>query len=76
MVGRVDGTAGLYRTTDAGKTWKLAAPFPLFEHEGRPDWSPSKQWAAGWFVNFGWDPISDTFYASRMGHPTLRWTVQ
>jgi len=27
--------------------------------------------AAGWFYNFGWDPIADRFYVSRMGHPTF-----
>lgn len=73
VVGRMGGEAGFYRTDDGGQTWKLTAPFPTFGKEGPPEWTPSKQWAAGWFVNFGWDPIGDVYYASRMGHPTLKY---
>lgn len=73
VVGRKDGQAGFWQTEDAGKTWTLAAPFPTYEKENSPDWTPSKQWAAGWFLNFGWDPIGNIFYASRMGHPTLKY---
>ena len=71
--GRVGSEAGFWETKDAGATWKLAAPFPEFDKVGPPDWAPSKQWAAGWFTNFGWDPIGNIFYASRMGHPTLKY---
>jgi len=76
VVGRVDKVPGFYRTNDAGKTWTLAAPFPAFEKESIPDWTPGKQWAAGWFCCFGWDPIGNIFYASRMGHPTLKFAAQ
>jgi hypothetical protein len=72
VVGKIDGAAGFWQTENGGTTWKLAAPFPSFDKESPPDWTPSKQWAAGWFYNFGWDPISNAFYASRMGHPTLK----
>lgn len=74
VVGRVGKEAGLYATQDAGETWKLVAPFPAFPPDSVPDWTPAKDHAAGWFVNFGWDPKSNTFYASRMGHPTLQYT--
>jgi photosystem II stability/assembly factor-like uncharacterized protein len=73
VVGRVGSVAGFWRTDDGGKTWKLAAPFPTLAGEAPPDWTPSKQWAAGWFLNFGWDPIGDVFYMSRMGHPTFKY---
>ena len=39
---------GIYKSNDAGKTWKFVAPFPDFGKSFRPDWTPSKQWAAGW----------------------------
>jgi len=73
VVGRVGAESGFWRTDDGGENWKLAAPFPKFEKENAPDWTPSKQWAAGWFTNFGWDPIGDIYYASRMGHPTVKY---
>jgi hypothetical protein len=72
VVGRVGKEAGFWRTDDAGKNWKLAATFPSFAPDNPPEWTPSKQWAAGWFVNFGWDPIGNVFFASRMGHPTFK----
>ncbi len=71
VVGRAGKESGFWRSDDAGKTWKFAAPFPEFTKEALPDWTPSKQWAAGWFANFGWDPKRNRFYASRMGHPTF-----
>ena len=71
----VPGIPGFYRSDDAGKTWKLAAQFPAFEKESIPDWTPGKQWAAGWFCCFGWDPIGNIFYASRMGHPTFKFAA-
>lgn len=73
VVGRIDKVPGFFRSDDSGATWRLAAPFPLFEKESIPDWTPGKQWAAGWFCCFGWDPIGNIFYASRMGHPTLKY---
>jgi hypothetical protein len=27
----------------------------------------------GWFLNFGWDPNANVFYASRMGKPAYRY---
>ena len=71
VVGRRNKETGIWQTEDAGTTWKLAAPFPEFGAGVRPDWTPSKQWAAGWFYNFGWDWKNNTFYASRMGNPTF-----
>ncbi|HLJ54353.1 MAG TPA: hypothetical protein VKT77_04885, partial [Chthonomonadaceae bacterium] len=75
VVARRDHVAGLWRSEDGGATWTLAAPFPTWPKESPPDWTPAKQWAAGWFTNFGWDPASDAYYASRMGHPTLKYEV-
>ena len=72
VVGKMGGVAGFWTTGDAGQSWKLAAPFPEFPRESAPDWTPSKQWAAGWFYNFGWNPAAHIFYASRMGHHTFR----
>ena len=73
IVGKQGTESGFWRSNDAGKTWSLAAPFPKFAKENAPDWTPSKQWAAGWFYNFGWDPRADVYYASRMGHPTFKY---
>ncbi len=76
VVGRVNQIPGIYRSDDSGATWKFAAPFPTFDKESIPDWTPGKQWAAGWFCCFGWDPIGNIFYASRMGHPTMKFVAQ
>ena len=72
VVARVGTQAGFYRSSDSGQTWRLSAPFPEFGPNARQDWTPSKQWAAGWFANFGWDPVHDSYFASRMGFPTFR----
>lgn len=70
VAGRKGKEAGIWQTADAGKTWRFVAPFPAFPNV-RPDWTPSKQWAAGWFYNFGWDWKNRVLYASRMGNPAL-----
>ena len=75
VVGRVNGVPGFYRSENTGASWRLIAPFPAFEKESIPDWTPCKQWAAGWFCCFGWDPIANICYASRMSHPTLKYAV-
>ncbi|HLK55578.1 MAG TPA: hypothetical protein VKU00_03390, partial [Chthonomonadaceae bacterium] len=75
VVGKRDKEAGFWQSGDAGQTWKLVAPWPDFGKEGNADWTPSKQWAAGWFFNFGWDPRGNLFYASRMGHPTFKYAL-
>lgn len=52
---------GLMETTDAGTTWKLAAPLPQdFKHN-----------IVG--PNYGWDPEHKILYASSMGKPTYRY---
>ncbi|MCW3100733.1 MAG: carbohydrate-binding protein [Chthonomonadaceae bacterium] len=76
VVGRRGKEAGIWQTEDAGKTWKLVAPFPQLGANDHPDWTPSKQWAAGWFYNFGWDWKNNTFYASHMGNPTCAFKVK
>ena len=75
VVARKNKETGIWQTEDAGATWKLAAPFPEFGSNLRPDWTPSEQWAAGWFYNFGWDWKSHAFYVSRMGNPTFSISV-
>ncbi len=74
VVGRIGKEAGLWQTNDAGKRWERKAPFPDFAPGSVPDWTPSKQWAAGWFFNFGWSSLTNTFYASRMGNPAYGYT--
>jgi hypothetical protein len=27
----------------------------------------------GWFLNFGWDPNANIFYASKMGEPAYKY---
>jgi len=76
VLGRQGSMTGIWRSDDAGASWTFAVPFPEFGKAARPDWTPSKQWAAGWFTSFGWDPFSNTLYASQMGHPALRCRVR
>jgi hypothetical protein len=55
---------GFRETTDAGKAWKLIAPYPpglRGEYNAR-----------GWFMNFAWDPVGKACYASKMGLPTWK----
>ena len=59
----VVGRKGLFRTTNGGREWEQAAPLP-------PDYRVT---TAGWFLNFGWDPNADIFYASCMGKPAYRY---
>jgi photosystem II stability/assembly factor-like uncharacterized protein len=73
VVGKMGQDTGFWQSRDAGQTWQQVAPYPDFAHERLPDLTPSKYWGAGWFYNFGWDPISGCCYASRMGNPTLQY---
>jgi len=59
----VVGKEGWFETRDGGKRWELAAPLP-------PRFAVL---IPGWFLNFGWDPIANIFYASRMGEPAYRY---
>jgi len=59
----VAGKKGLLETKDGGQSWAAAAPLPPRMDVGMP----------GWFVNFGWDPKANIFYASRMGEPAYRY---
>jgi photosystem II stability/assembly factor-like uncharacterized protein len=56
--------AGLTETTDGGQSWTVAAPLPS---QPGYEFSPN-----GWFVNFGWDPVHNVFYISRMGKPAMK----
>lgn len=59
----VVGKKGWFETRDGGKRWDRVAPLP-------PRFGVS---IPGWFLNFGWDPNADIFYASRMGEPAYRY---
>jgi photosystem II stability/assembly factor-like uncharacterized protein len=59
----VVGKKGFFETTDGAQTWQHAAPLP-------PGFSVQMP---GWFLNVGWDPNADVFYASTMGKPAYKW---
>ena len=59
----VVGKKGFFETKDGGKTWEQVAPLPPRFGIAMP----------GWFLNFGWDPNANMFYASRMGEPAYRY---
>ena len=55
---------GFRETPDAGKTWKVIAPYPP---------SVKREFnRRGWFLNFAWDPIGRVCYVSRMGQGTWK----
>lgn len=56
----VCGKNGVMESSDAGKTWKSAAPLP-----------PGIE--GDYMSQFGWDPIHDIFYAGRMGKATYKY---
>jgi photosystem II stability/assembly factor-like uncharacterized protein len=58
----VVGKDGFYHTANAGRNWRHVAPLP-------PQY---KVTMPGWFLNFGWDPNADIFYASCMGKPAYK----
>jgi hypothetical protein len=57
----VFGKEGFLESTDAGETWKVAAPPPA--EKGMTD---------KWFSNVAWDPNANIFYISRMGKPAFK----
>jgi len=59
----VVGKKGFFQTANGGREWKQAAPLP-------PEYSVT---IPGWFLNFGWDPHANIFYASRMGKPAYKY---
>lgn len=59
----VVGKKGFFETKDGGRRWDLVAPPP-------PEFTSTMP---GWFLNFGWDPNANVFYASRMGMPTYKY---
>ena len=59
----VVGKKGFFETKDGGQQWQQVAPLP-------PRFSVAMP---GWFLNFGWDPNADVFYASKMGEPAYRY---
>ena len=58
----VFGKDGFLESTDAGQTWKVAAPPP--SEKGMTD---------KWFSNVAWDPKGNIFYISRMGKPAFKY---
>ena len=59
----VVGKKGLFETKDGGANWTAVASLPPGFDVAMP----------GWFLNFGWDPIADIFYISRMGEPAYKY---
>lgn len=59
----VVGKKGLFETKDGGETWNAVAPLP-------PQFGVQMP---GWFLNFGWDPAANVFYASTMGKPAYKY---
>jgi photosystem II stability/assembly factor-like uncharacterized protein len=59
----VVGKKGFFYTADGGQKWDSAAPLP-------PDYRVTMP---GWFLNFGWDPGTDIFYASCMAKPAYKY---
>ena len=58
--------AGLYETTDGGRSWRLAAPL-----------APEiKELKGGKYGTYGWDPNRDIFYAAQMRMPGYRFRRQ
>jgi hypothetical protein len=58
----VVGKNGFFQTTNGGREWEHAAPLP-------PEYSVIMP---GWYLNFGWDPHAEIFYASWMGRPAYK----
>ena len=57
----VVGKDGIRESSDGGGSWRVVAALPPgFQDLAIP----------GWFLNFGFDPGKNAFYASRMGKPT------
>jgi hypothetical protein len=59
----VVGKNGFFQTTNGAREWEQVAPLP-------PEYSVT---IPGWFLNFGWDPHADIFYASCMGKPAYKY---
>jgi hypothetical protein len=59
----VVGKNGFFLTADSGREWQQVAPLP-------PDYNVT---IPGWFLNFGWDPHANIFYASCMGKPAYKY---
>ena len=60
----VVGPKGIFRTTDAGKTWTKAAGL-------KPD-EKGYSFGTNWFGCYSWDPVHNTLYASAMGNPAFK----
>jgi hypothetical protein len=59
----VVGKKGFFETHDGGQQWQEVAGLPPQFAVARP----------GWFLNFGWDPNANVFYASCMGKPAYKY---
>jgi photosystem II stability/assembly factor-like uncharacterized protein len=59
----VVGKKGVLESKDGGTSWQRVAGLPPRLDVGMP----------GWFLNFGWDPNANIFYASRMGEPAYKY---
>jgi photosystem II stability/assembly factor-like uncharacterized protein len=57
------GKKGVLESKDGGTSWQRVAALPPRLDVGMP----------GWFLNFGWDPNANIFYASKMGEPAYKY---
>jgi len=66
----VVGKEGFFESLDGGANWRKAAPLPDASNGTWPTNEGMDR--SGWFLNFGWDPNADIFYASKMGKTAVR----
>jgi hypothetical protein len=66
----VVGKEGFFESLDGGASWRKAAPLPDGSNGNWPTNEGMDR--LGWFMNFGWDPNADIFYASKMGKVAVR----
>lgn len=59
------GPQGIYKTTDAGKTWAKVSGI-------RPNPNQNFSFSPKWYGGYAWDPKHDALYATCMGHPAFR----
>jgi hypothetical protein len=62
------GPKGVFKTVDAGKTWKQVAAL-------RDRVDGKEPFDVGWFGDYAWDPINNVVYATRMTCPAVKFEL-